>query len=400
MTVDYRTRTDAGRLPVDVSRFLDEELPAAFGERPGAVAAASHPLRPLLIELPDRTWTFRAHDGRATVESGSHVEPDERHGHVRLTEQQAADLIADQVTPVGLMTAGELDQPAGRIGHLLDWWLVLRTAIDDDGALPPDQVEVPDDLGRSFTLGDDPSEMRGFLESAGFLHLRGVFTDDEMARIDADMDAARPHYSDGDGRSWWAGTADGERHLVRMQGFDRHSPAAAALLEDERFTRLGEIAGAGHTHMGLERNHIEALFKPIGITTGISDVPWHKDCSLGRHSYECCTLTVGISVTGAGPGSGQLRVIAGSHRARTWPSLLDVSELPLPEVPLATERGDVTIHLSCTLHMAEPPTIRERRVMYTTFRLPSLDTEAATEARHRLFRTARERAPLTSNQPS
>ena len=39
--------------------------------------------------------------------------------------------------------------------------------------------------------------------------------------------------------------------------------------------------------------------KPIGIVEGISDVPWHKDCSLGRHSYRCCSLTVGISVTGA-----------------------------------------------------------------------------------------------------
>ena len=46
---------------------------------------------------------------------------------------------------------------------------------------------------------------------------------------------------------------------------------------------------------------------------GISDVPWHKDCSLGRHSYECCSLTVGISVTGADAESGQLRVVAGSH---------------------------------------------------------------------------------------
>ena len=145
---------------------------------------------------------------------------------------------------------------------------------------------------------------------------------------------------------------------------------------------------------------VEALFKPIGITTGISDVPWHKDCSLGRHSYECCTLTVGVSVTGAGPGSGQLRVVAGSHRARIWPSLLDPADLDLPEVALPTDTGDVTIHLSCTLHMAEPPTERERRVLYTTFRLPALDPQAAAEARHRLLRVARERAPLTVDQPS
>jgi ectoine hydroxylase-related dioxygenase (phytanoyl-CoA dioxygenase family) len=144
-------------------------------------------------------------------------------------------------------------------------------------------------------------------------------------------------------------------------------------------------------------NRIEALFKPIGVREGISDVPWHKDCSLGRHSYRCCSLTVGISVTGAGPGSGQLRVIAGSHRALVWPSLLDTSKLGLPEVALATGTGDVTVHLSCTLHMAEPPTVAERRVMYTDYSLPFPDPDAAEAAAAR-SRAAREAAPLTTSQ--
>ena len=64
-------------------------------------------------------------------------------------------------------------------------------------------------------------------------------------------------------------------------------------------------------------NRIGALTKPIGVVKGISDVPWHKECSLGRHSYECCSLTVGISVTGAAAESGMLRVVPGTHRALT-----------------------------------------------------------------------------------
>jgi hypothetical protein len=39
---------------------------------------------------------------------------------------------------------------------------------------------------------------------------------------------------------------------------------------------------------------IEALIKPLHVVEGISDLPWHKDCSLGRHSYECYSLTLGI----------------------------------------------------------------------------------------------------------
>jgi hypothetical protein len=402
VSIDLRTRADATVVPVTADELFDRLLPAALAERPSAIHVSSRALRPLLVEVGHRAWTLHP-TGR--IQTGDHTDPNDRRAHVKLTEVQASDLAIDQVTPIGLMTAGELDQPAGRIGHLLDWWLVWRAALDDDAdptrtPEPTAAIDLPEP--RSFTLDDDPAELRAFLERAGYLHLRGVFDTIEMAAVSADMDAAAPRYSPGDGRSWWAGKATGEQVLVRMQGFDEHSPITARLLEDQRFTSLGAIAGCGHTHTGLERNRVEALFKPLGITSGISDVPWHKDCSLGRHSYECCTLTVGVSVTGAGPGSGQLRVIAGSHRARVWPSLLDTTELALPEVALPTETGDVTIHLSCTLHMAEPPTVAPRRVLYTTFRLPVLDpsTQAATEAgRNRLFRVARERAPLTTDQP-
>ena len=67
-------------------------------------------------------------------------------------------------------------------------------------------------------------------------------------------------------------------------------------------------------------------------------------------------------------------------------------------MPLATETGDVTAHLSCTLHMAEPPTERERRVMYTGFSLAPPDRESAMRQRVRM-RATRESAPLTTSQP-
>jgi ectoine hydroxylase-related dioxygenase (phytanoyl-CoA dioxygenase family) len=218
-----------------------------------------------------------------------------------------------------------------------------------------------------------------------------------MDAISADMDRAASTYREGDGRSWWARTADGDTRLVRMQGFDRESDGARAITEDARFLDLASMAGAGH-QFGAKRasNKIEALFKPIGVTEGISDIPWHKDCGIGRHSYDCCGLTVGISVSGADEVSGQLWVIAGSHRALVWSGIRQ-PDLDLPEVPLPTRTGDVTLHLSCTMHMAQPPVERERRVMYSGFGLPPLaatDTEALAAARSRLG-AVREGAPLT-----
>jgi hypothetical protein len=182
-----------------------------------------------------------------------------------------------------------------------------------------------------------------------------------------------------------------------MQAFDEHSPSTSELIGDRRFLDLAEIPGDGHVFGARSDNRIEALFKPIGVVEGISDVPWHKDCSLGRHSYECCSLTVGISVTGADDVSGQLRVRAGSFRALTWPAL-DQPGCDLPVIDLPTRTGDVTLHLSCTLHMAQPPVERERRVMYSGFSLPPLDRRAAAEGRARL-RAVREAAPVTVSQP-
>ncbi|HWJ63210.1 MAG TPA: phytanoyl-CoA dioxygenase family protein [Acidimicrobiales bacterium] len=396
MSVDLRTRSDADPIAFDPAAFLAAGLPDALARRHAERSRPHAALAPLVLDVAGSAWTL-AFDGDEPV-----LRPGAADGavQVRLTDALLQDLATDQITPIGMMTGGTLDlSTGGGLGLLLDWWVVLRDALDDDPLPGPDEVQLDVDLTRSFTLADDPAEIRTFLEHAGFVHLRGVFTEEEMARISADMDRAADTYAPGDGRSWWAGTGDGER-LVRMQFFEEHSPTAAALLDDERFTALGAIPGCGHRFGGFAESRWEALFKPIGVTSGISDVPWHKDCSLGRHSYECMRVTVGVSVTGAGPTTGQLRVVPGSHRALMWPSLVDVAALPLPDVGLATETGDVTLHLSCTLHMAQPPTTGERRVLYTSFTLPPVDEEAQAAAHRRLVATARETAPTTVSQPS
>ena len=69
----------------------------------------------------------------------------------------------------------------------------------------------------------------------------------------------------------------------------------------------------------MEDNRIEALFKPFDVVEGISDLPWHKDCALGRHSYDCSSMTVGISVSGADDVSGPV-----AH-GRRFPPRADVA---------------------------------------------------------------------------
>jgi hypothetical protein len=401
MSVDQRTRFDGPRATVHVEAFF-AELPSLLDEHHGLIGPGLDWLRPrpLAIETPEGAWTLTAAGDRVEVRPGIAEDA----SHVRLAPGQFEDLVDDQQTFMAWFSAGLLDQPVGRLEDLLDWWLVLRAAIDGRAIYAPGSITLsqpdgaPLDLQHTFRPDDDPELMRAFLEEAGFLHIGGLFTADEMATVSADMDAAAPTYDPTDGRSWWARTADGANRLVRMQGFDNHSSLTADLLDDVRFRSLGDITGDGHV-FGERRadNRVEALVKPIGVVEGISDVPWHKDCSLGRHSYECCSMTVGISVTGADAASGQLRVIAGSHRALVWPAFVR-RNADLPAVDLPTNTGDVTVHVSCTTHMAQPPVDHERRVMYTGFSLPVRDRAAAGAARARL-REVREAAPVTVSQP-
>jgi hypothetical protein len=212
------------------------------------------------------------------------------------------------------------------------------------------------------------------------------------------MDAALPSYEPDDGRSWWARTDAGEHRCVRMQGFDAHSPTTAGILDGDVLRRIAGLTGDGHGVKRFGSSRVEALEKPVGVVEGISDVPWHKDCSLGMHSYNCCSIVVGISVTGADATSGQLRVVAGSHRALVPPAFVR-PDLDLPVVDLPTETGDITVHCSCTLHMAQPPVTEERRVLYTGLGLqPKVVDDTLVERVKELGRV-REGSYKTVSQP-
>src|SRR6476659_8764011 len=94
------------------------------------------------------------------------------------------------------------------------------------------------------------------------------------------------------------------------------------------------------------------------------------------HSYNCCGITVGVSVTAADAATGQLAVVPGSHRALVQPAFYrPLWGLPIRDLP--TRTGDVTVHCSCTMHMSHPPIDQERRVMYSGFSMPALAPDQA-----------------------
>ncbi len=381
MSVDLRTRVDRDQHPIEAASFFGESLPSLLDAHQSAIApgAAELRLKGFCVEVDGQPWTLDWQRDRVCVRAGQHGQ-----ARVRLSAGQLTDLVNDQSTPIALMSNRLLDMPEGGLPDFLNWWLVLRSALDGRRIHARGDVRFAGEIRKSFSLDDSDEEMRAFLEDAGYLHIEGLFSEDEMAAIEADYPNAAPHYEKGDPRAWWATTKDGVEHLVRMEGFDRYSEVTAELLQQDRFQRIGRIPGLGHTQARKTGYLAGALTKPIGVVKGISDVPWHKDCSLGRHSYECCTLTVGVSVTGGDAESGQLRVVPGSHRALVWPAPCVQPGLDLEPVDLPTRTGDVTVHLSCTQHMAQPPVKRTRKVLYTGFSQPPVDPAAAEIQRRRL----------------
>jgi hypothetical protein len=370
VSLDFRTRTDDDIAIVDTRTFFEEQLPELIATNAHYAAAGASELgiESFTFVTPVGTWTLVPAGDSLAVTAG-----DSGAAAVKLGTEDVADVVNDLKTPMTFLTGGTLDMPRGDLGDFLDWWVVLRSLVDarpihTRGAVEfRDRDGTPLDLHRSFTPDDDDADIEHFLAQAGFLHLRGWFDAGAMAEISADMDAALPTYERGDGRSWWARTATGDDRCVRMQYFHTHSARTGELLGSDRFLRIGALTDDDYESR-TTGNRCEALVKPVGVVEGISDVPWHKDCSLGMHSFRCCGLTTGISVTGADARSGQLRVVAGSHRALVQPAFVRSSS-DLPVVDLPTEAGDVTVHCSCTLHMSQPPVARERKVMYTGFGL-------------------------------
>jgi ectoine hydroxylase-related dioxygenase (phytanoyl-CoA dioxygenase family) len=401
-TIDRRTRLDADVSDVSPDEFFATQFPALV-ERNGDVAArglAALATRPLTIAVDGSTHTILAENGTLVARRGAARDAIT----ATVSASQFSDWAQDLLTFNAMWVARELRLEGGTIDDTASWdmiWVALLNGwpVADAAVSFVDRHGAPLDLTTHFTPDDEPHDVAHFLREAGFLHLRGWLDPSDMATIAADIERALPSYRRDDGRSWWATTAKGEDRCVRLQHFVDHSTATRQLLSSATWDRLRRVlAGPDNlVQSPVEANCIEALVKPVGVVQGISDPPWHRDCNFGRHSYQCSGTTVGIAVTPGRHDSGLLRVVAGSHRI-AMPAHRANTDPYLPVIALPTEAGDVTVHLSCTLHEALPPTRSERMVMYTNFGLPELDDDARAAGTD--LSALRERVHTLQSQPS
>lgn len=381
-TIDQRTsRYDSVR-SLDVVAFLSQELPSRLADT-GPLAASGFEalgLPPLTLAVEGATFsleregpTLRCREGQA---SGAIV--------ATLDRQSASELLQDQASTFGLLFDGRAHVPQPDRDAWLLWEPALRAALDGRPVYGPGSISFRDrnggelNLRQHFDLMGPLDDAGHFLAEAGFLHLPGVFSTSEMAAVAQDLVAWSAAASPDDGDSWWAETNDEGPYPSRILRFHEKSQTLDGLLESDRFQRIRSLVDDA---LADTTPSAEGLHKKVGVNKGISDVSWHKDCSLGGHSRTCSSMVVGISITGAGPLNGELGVVAGSNRANV-PPIGAAQSLDLPRVALPTEVGDLTVHCSCTLHMSRPPVSEPRMVAYSGFSLKPIpgDTPPATDA--------------------
>lgn len=380
--LDLRTRFVGDGARVDAREFFATEWRDA-NEHNGARAASDATylgLTPVGIAVGDRVWTIAAN--RDAIDA---IAQHDATGvpTVRLEPDAFTDLVCERRTALGLVVAGRVEGTPDALGALTTWDPVLRSLLDGRSVYRPGTIDLRDrageplELTRRFRLDAGAAERADaahFLAEAGFVVLAGVFDDTTMDSVDIEFARAVAGAAPDDGASWWASTRDGTRYPCRILDFAERSPALRTLVDDARFLAIGSLLGVGHRPGDPFGEHFadvtaEALTKRVDSVDGLVCLPWHKDCERGGHSSFCCGLTIGICLTPADVEHGGLDVYAGSHRANIARVQFD-GDLDLPAVALRAERGDVSVHLSCTLHRSTHPRSAERRVVYTGFKLP------------------------------
>ncbi len=382
---------------LDFDDFHLVELPARLAAGNGALARADlEGQAPLGFCLPDgRAYTFVVDGDSIRVEPGSALA-------ATLVEMSAtawSDYAHELRTSFGLLYAGEVTAVRGGLETLIRWEPAMRAMIVGRPIYDPAQVATslraldgsPLELGRSFLFesvapgagAPDPAaadELRHFMQTAGFAHVRGVFGAGELQAITDEVERLQAAARPGDDRSWWARDGSGSELLCRLIYISERSALLAAMHHDERLKALIEIVrppgvsfvvapdrGDGHT----------VVIKNPGAVEGLSDLPWHVDCGLGGHPVLCPTINVGIQLDPATAESGQLHFLAGSHL--TSCHQLSDDEMRLgrhPTVAVTTEPGDVTMHFAHCLHAAPSPTAPQgtpgRRALYVGWDNPAL----------------------------
>jgi ectoine hydroxylase-related dioxygenase (phytanoyl-CoA dioxygenase family) len=342
-------------------RFHTVDLPRRIAAGNGALAFADvERLGAIGLRTPAGSFTYRPDHGSVSVLPGE----EEADTVVEMDLESWHGLISDLDTAPGLFYGGRVTVVDGKPLRFVRWEPGLRALFHGVPVFDPDTADLRDRSGapldptRSFVIGDleaDAATARHQFDTAGFLWVTGVFDPSEVAELRADADRLEREARPDDEASWWGRDAGGDRVLTRvLRAASR--PRMRALREDPRVKRIVSVVPYPlREDLRTGRDAVTVLWKRPGMTEGLADLPWHRDCGMGGHATNCPAIVMTICLTTGAPEAGELRFLPGSHRG-SYP-FVDGSDTRAPRgVSVPVTAGDVTIHATDVMHASMAPT--------------------------------------------
>jgi hypothetical protein len=355
--------------------FHRDELPRLIADRGALVADDVRGAPTIAFRIDDwTTYSWTATDHGVEIHEGDR----DAATLIELPEAVFSDFLHELLTANGAVRTGRARVVRGSLEDWERWQPAIQslcfgrpiygpsvsdTLVDDDG--------VPLDLHRSFRPADPDDEMRAFLATAGYVHIRSVFTPEEVAFYGEEVERCRAATTPGDPFSWWSVNAAGDEVVTRINYLDRFSRPLLDLAQDQRLARFAGLAGTGLRVCDDRLDGPMVFIKNANVVQGNGDLGWHVDDGIGGHPVMCPLVQAGIQLDPANAANGQLMLLAGSHRyAKHWVAWGDEGDLPV--VALETEPGDLTIHYGDTMHSTPAPTSDDagRRALYYKFAEP------------------------------
>lgn len=355
-TIERRLRSDGPDF---------EQFHRSLEDDPRLVALAAHVPAGSSVgfQLDDgRNVVFGHQPDRVVVEVDGDIEG--TNCVVALDEAAWFAYASQECEVFALTMVGRASFAKGDMAGFGAWMAVLKQLYFDHPVYEP--PSEPFATPPTFTLADDDSNLRQALDHYGFVLVKSVFDEAEVAEMRSDVDAATAAATPDDGRSWWATLDDGSEVCCRVNYLSDRSAKIDSLTTDERILRIGRLGGADLQCYDKGEDGHSAVIKHHGVSAGLADLPWHIDCGNGGHHLLCPGVNVGVQLHAATSDSGQLHFLPGStgttlrgfRPRRDWQTFA-----------IETDPGDVTVHYCHTWHSAPPPAAPGpgRTAMYLSF---------------------------------
>ncbi|MFP6564995.1 MAG: phytanoyl-CoA dioxygenase family protein [Myxococcota bacterium] len=350
-----------GEPRLEFDAFHREALPERLAQGNGALAhALAARLGPLGIQLRDgRGVTYTASGEGLAIDRGC----ESARTVVEIDHEDWRGLAADLDSGPGLLYSKRGRVLRGSGAAFLEWESGWRAMYHGRPIFDPadraseglvDRDGAPLDPTRTFRLDSDPADRCHFMQQAGFVLVREVFSKDEVERFWRASEELKAAAVEGDGGSWWAKDSEGCAVLGRVLDGSGQEAFADLHLDPRLAGLVAEIEPELEPNLDAG-DFASVLYKNPGVVEGLSDLPWHRDCGMGGHARMCPTINLSIFLSEATDASGALKVLPGSHRGSV-PAIDATHERAPAGVPVAAGPGDVSLHYGDVMHAAPPPT--------------------------------------------